>query len=68
MAANDGKTKLSFWPTGSTLHKISASLTLLLIFAFSFTGPASLSVNHCTVGAFDLCDRVIVMNTGRKKT
>jgi len=47
MSNNDGNTKLRFLPTGSSLHKLSALLTLLLlILAFSFTSPAFLSVNN----------------------
>ncbi|ASJ72003.1 ABC transporter permease [Granulosicoccus antarcticus] len=47
MQAHSGKSKLQFLPSGSTLHKVSALLTLiLLIAAFSFTSPAFLSVNN----------------------
>lgn len=47
MSANQGKSKLRFLPTGSTLHKVSALLALiLLIFAFSFASPAFLTVNN----------------------
>ena len=47
MSNTNGNTKLRFLPTGSSLHKLSALLTLLLlILAFSFTSPAFLSVNN----------------------
>ena len=47
IAAKGVKKKRSFLPTGPALHKISALLTLiLLIFVFSFTSPAFLSVNN----------------------
>jgi len=39
--------RLRFLPSGSTLHKLSAVITLfLLILVFSFTSPAFLSVNN----------------------
>ena len=42
-----GKKRLRFLPSGSSIHKLSAVLTLcLLIVAFSFTSPAFLSVNN----------------------
>ena len=47
MSNTNGNTKLRFLPTGSSLHKLSALLTLLLlILAFSFTSPAFFSVNN----------------------
>lgn len=47
MNTNKDKPKLRFLPTGTALHKLSALITLLLlIFVFSFTSPAFLSVNN----------------------
>ena len=47
MADNKEKAKLRFLPTGSALHRLSALITLLaLIFVFSFTSPAFLTVNN----------------------
>lgn len=47
MSVNPGPAWRRFLPTGATLHKVSALLTLIiLIVAFSFTSPAFLTVNN----------------------